>query len=166
MSEETAAFKISDSSDNFSTWFNKPYISPSLKDEIKKAEILFIPIENFRESKSLSFPVKTEELFTFFRERLKEKVNICVENSDYTELALHFDTIIIGTFIVTALFLPTFTNVLSSYISDKLLKSKKDATIKLTLTVEYDKSISKKLEFEGNISEFGKAMDTINKLEV
>lgn len=143
--------KLEDTHENFENWLHKSYISSSLREQIRKAQIHFVPIENFRDKSQPVFPVKTEELLTYFRTHVENKnfVDICIEDKDYCELALHADSMTLGSFIITAIAVPIFVNIISSYIFEKLGKKQKNSNIKIAITVVIQTGESKKFEFEG-----------------
>lgn len=155
---------IKDSNQDFDYWLNRPYISNNLKRELQSSEILIIPEEGIREFNIPLFPVKTEEVFTYMRNAISgdQSINICVEDKDYKELALHHDQINIATFIVTSALLPIFINLLSNYIQEKIIKRRSDSTINVKFIVQKKNRESKKIYYEGKPEYFG---DTIKSLK-
>lgn len=161
-SKQEFDFKVSDSSENFSTWINRQYIPQDLKGSLQKVNILFVPHENFRDQKIPVFAHKTEEVFHFFQEHAPAEVNvdICIADDDYKEIALHSDLIIIGSVIVSAVVLPVFVNLLSEYLKRKLFKAP-NSKIRIVLTVVDSSSNAKQFEYEGPADSFGKAVSEI-----
>jgi len=155
-------FKVSDSSENFSTWINRQYIPQDLRGTLQDVNILFVPYENFRDQKIPVFAHKTEEIFHFFQEHAPAgvNVNVCIADDDYKEIALHSDLIIIGGIIVSAVVLPVFVNLLSEYLKRKLFKSP-NSKIRIVLTVVDSTSGAKQFEYEGPADSFGKAVSEI-----
>ena len=114
---------ISDSSDNFQTWINKTFIPENLRNSLVKASVLILPEESFRNETYPLFPVTTDQLFQYLRINLPENsVDLCIDDSNYRELALHSDYKRIGKFIVVAAFIPVFINCLSNYITETYIK--------------------------------------------
>ena len=72
MKHETSKEKevvIEDTDHDFSYWLNRPYISEELRKELEKSDILIIPKEGIRDFDTPLFPVKTEEIFTYMRNK-------------------------------------------------------------------------------------------------
>lgn len=161
-SDQIFDFKVSDSSENFSTWINRQYIPQGLKRSLQNVNILFVPYENFRDQKIPVFAHKTEEIFHFFQEHASSEVNvnICIADDDYKEVALHSDLIIIGSVIVSTVVLPVFVNLLSEYLKRKLFKST-NSKIRIVLTVVDSSSGAKQFEYEGPADGFRKAVSEI-----
>jgi hypothetical protein len=158
---------VEDTNENFEYWLNQPFISEKLKNEIRKSEILLVPQIGFRGLDYPVFPVKTEELFTYLRGKHDggEKVEICVENENYKEVALHCDLIVIGSFIVTSVAVPILVNLLSSYIKEKLDKRGSESVIKVSLTIENKKKrLSKKITYEGKPDNFNETIQSIKDI--
>lgn len=158
---------ITDSSENFDTWINRKYISEELKNNLKKANILLVPNEGFRDKNIPVFPVKSEELFTYIKNRLPLdfKVDICIKDEDYKELALHTDLVILGSFVVTILAAPILVNIISEYIKQKILKDKEKRRVKVSLTVVDEEGKSKNLTYEGNTENFGGIIEKLKDVK-
>ena len=158
---------ITDSSENFDTWINREYISEELKSDLKKANILLVPTEGFRDKNIPVFPVKTEELFIYIKNRLPSeyKIDICIEDKKYKELALHSDLVIIGSFVVASVGVPILVNIISEYIKQKILKMGEKRGVKVSLTVVDEKGVSKNLTYEGEAENFGRIINKLNDVK-
>lgn len=158
---------ITDSSENFDTWINREYISEELKSDLKKANILLVPTEGFRDKNIPVFPVKTEGLFIYIKNRLPSeyKIDICIEDKKYKELALHSDLVIIGSFVVASVGVPILVNIISEYIKQKILKMGEKRGVKVSLTVVDEKGVSKNLTYEGEAENFGRIINKLNDVK-
>mgnify|MGYP006443097387 CR=1 FL=1 len=154
---------VQDSDKNFSTWSSKEFISDEVKKSISSKNVLIVPIENFRNYPNPVFPVGTEELFHYLKDNSDNKLNVdvCIDDEDYEELALHSDLIIIGSIIVTSFVAPIVVNLISSYLEDKWLKkSKKESTqLKVEITVVDNDKGSKKFKYEGPANKFKETLN-------
>jgi hypothetical protein len=155
---------IADSLENFDTWISREYISKALKRDLKKADILLVPIEGFRDKNIIVFPVQTEGLLIYIKKRLPSeyKIDICIENKDYKELALHSDLVVIGRFVVASVVVPILVKIISEYIKQKILKMGEKRKVKVSLTVVNEKGISKNLTYEGEAENFERIINKIN----
>jgi len=158
-------FNINFTEECFDYWINQSFITDELKNELKNADILLIPQIGFRDIDIPVFPVKTEELFTFLRKKSSDvKIDICIEDKDYRELALHYDLITIGAFVVTSIALPVLVNLLSDYIKSKISLNS-GRVIKVSLIVENKKEkTSKKISYEGKPENFDSIIKSIENL--
>jgi hypothetical protein len=116
---------ITDTNDNFESWLNKEFVTKELKELISNASILIVPFENLRETTNpLLFPIGTEEILRYFKEKLPQEhfIDICITDEGYQEFAFYNDYKRIGNFIITAVAVPIFVTILSSYVYDNYIK--------------------------------------------
>ena len=112
---------------SFESIYNKNYMPKEYEEEIKAANILLIPRENFRDKQGLFFPECTDEFLEFMKERenANVKVDICISDEDFIKLELHADIIYIATMIVQWAVWPITTSIIAAYLYDKLKKTNK-----------------------------------------
>lgn len=116
---------ITDSNENFETWLSKDFVTDELKQLVSNASILIVPFENLRDTPNpLLFPIGTEEILRFFKEKLPEGqlIDICITDEDYQEFAFYNDYKRLGNFVVKAVAVPVFVTILSAYVYDKYIK--------------------------------------------
>jgi hypothetical protein len=145
-------FTIEDIQVDFENYINKEYLSQSLKAELIKSDILILPEEGFKDRDIPVFPVKTEELFIYLRNK-NLNIEICIDDEQYVELALHGDLRRLGIFVVKKVILPIFISVLAAYIANKVLKTDETNKVKLEIVV-VDSTKAKKINFEGSAKDF------------
>ena len=104
-------------------------------------------------------------MFTFLKNNAKDnEIDICIEDRDYKELALHADLITFATFVVTSIALPVLVNFLSEYIKNKIFTNS-DRVIKVSLVVENKKKgTSKNVTYEGKPESFDSTIKSIDDL--
>lgn len=114
---------------SFESVYKKEYMPKEYEDEIKSANVLLIPNENFRGKQGLFFPECTDELLDFMKEQENENVivDICISDEDFKKLELHADIVYIATMIVQWAVLPITTSMIAAYLYDKLKKSNKSS---------------------------------------
>src|SRR5699024_2567670 len=96
---------ITDSHESFETWLSKDFVTDELKQLVSSASILIVPFENLRDTPNpLLFPVGTEEILRFFKEKLPKDqlIDICITDEDYQEFAFYSDYKRLGNFVVKA----------------------------------------------------------------
>lgn len=150
-------FIIEESTDSFSSWLARPYISDQLKKQLAKANVLILPTEGFRDKPEPLFPEGTEGLFSYFQDNKNESlhIDILVEDEEYKEYALHYDLVNIGVFLVVNIITPIFTGLLTNYIQNKLGSkvNKSDITVEL-IVVDNMKMKATRLQYQGPAVEF------------
>lgn len=116
---------ITGSNECFETWLSKDFVTDELKQLVSNASILIVPFENLRDTPNpLLFPIGTEEILRFFKEKLPEGqlIDICITDEDYQEFAFYSDYKRLGNFVVKAVAVPVFVAILSAYVYDKYIK--------------------------------------------
>lgn len=149
----------------FEHWSARPYLSDATKENIRKASVVAVPIENWSGPDEHVFPVGTNDLFQLLRDKLPpDSVEIAIDDADYKEVALHSALIIVGGFLVTAVVAPVVVNVVSEMLKRRLVsepKGDKPATVRFGLTVVDANSSGSRaahLTYEGPAPEFDIAM--------
>lgn len=152
---------------SFATIYNKDYMPKEYEEEIKAANILLIPRENFRDKQGLFFPECTDEFMEYMKERenANVKVDICISDEDFIKLELHADIIYIATMIVQWAVWPITTSIIAAYLYDKLKKtnkSPKETNTDVNVIVEKNGK-SKMVHYQGSVENFEKAMKAIDE---
>lgn len=119
-----------------------------LKSNIRESNILLLPYKNFREIEGPIFPETNSQFYEYLLDNFNEsKVEICAEEEDYKEVALHNDLVNLGIILLNGILLPVIANCISEYIKSKRNNKKTDIKI---LLIEKDGDKYKKFEYEGD----------------
>lgn len=158
-------FVVEDTQISFETWFSKPYISPSLRSQLKNANLLIVPDEGIRETIGPVFPEGTAELFRFLKECSEEGLisEICIEDNNYNELALHWDLVNVGTVVATLIVAPVAVNLISEYLKKWLGPKEEKTHIKFDMTIVESKNKSTHILYEGPAKEFKDTLSPVIK---
>lgn len=116
---------ITDSNENFETWLRKDFVTTELKQLLLNVSILIVPFENLRDTPNpLLFPIGTDEILRYFKEKLPEGqlIDICITDEDYQEFVFNNDYKRLGNFIVKEAAIPFFVGILSTFVYDKYIK--------------------------------------------
>ena len=153
---------ISQSEENFETWISRKSLSDGLREQLRKADILAVPIEGRGNLNIPVFPERTEDLLNFLRRELPKDlvIDICIEEDDYKELALYADLVILASFVVTSIALPFLVNLVSNYIYQKISKPK-SRNMKISITLVSENGESKNLSYEGPLDGFRSIVETL-----
>ncbi len=152
---------ITNVNDSFKMWLNKPYISKELKEDLSKANLLIIPEEKYRDYETPIFPNGTLDLHFYIQDNYKNEIcsEICIEDKDYNEIALHDNNIWIATIIIEKILLPLIISVLTNFISSKYPQGSNHVELNIILKNGED---YKKVEFKGDADNLSKILDKID----
>lgn len=127
----------------------KDYIKDkSLEDKIREANILLLPYQNFREKQGPIFPEAYSQFYEYLLDNIKDsKVEICVEEKDYKEIALHDETFNLGLILLNGIVLPVIANIIFEYI--KSMRNNKKVNVKVSF-VEKNGDKYRRLDYEGD----------------
>lgn len=137
--------------ENFEYWSSRPYLSGDLQRRISEANVLLTPFEDFRGTGDQVFPQATQQFFDYLLKNRTEEVvpEICIEDVDYKEVALHADLIIIGCVVVKFVVAPVVVGLITRYLGDRWMKGRDQATVKLELTTVREDGSASQLKYEG-----------------
>jgi len=159
MLDSKAVLKVEPSSETFSHWINQDFISEDLRYELVNKNLLLIPCKGHADNtEALYFPNGTEEFFDFLKQAQTEdfKVDICIEEHEFAELALHFDVMTVTHFIVSNLAFPTAAELLAEYIKERLRSrlSKTELHVDFTVVMDEQNNRSLRFSYRGPASEY------------
>lgn len=168
--------KIETASKSLYEWFQITHITEDLETALLDADIVLVPAES--PYSPLAFPAGTMELYQYFKEQLKGKVGICINEDEYNEIELNSRVLRLGKFIVTSIAIPLFIGILSNYIYSKLSSPTEVAIPEpnkpeylepttVTFSVIVNDSISgqiKEFNYEGPASEVSTVTESIQNL--
>lgn len=146
--------------ENVYQWENIP---PEYLENIKRANLLLLPYDRFRNEEEGLFPEETYDFYEFIRkEGLKENiiVDVAVSDDDYKEIEMHSDLMRLPVMLIQYVGIPMLVNFISSYVYDKVKNKKID--LQVNILIEKD-GITKKVAYEGNIENFERVMETIKE---
>lgn len=169
MQHESNAVKeliVTDSTLVFQDVYSKPYTPQEYINDIKNANVLMVPDENFKDIKGYFFPEYTDDLLSYLQDKCEDNllVDICIADDNYQKLELHADVINIPMLITQWVVYPILINMISSYLYDKIKKnnrSAKEINANVDIVVE-KQGKSKKVSYKGSIENFESAMKTID----
>lgn len=119
-----------------------------LEGNIRESNIVLLPYKNFKEIDGPIFPEAYSQFYEYLLDNFKEsKVEICVEEKDYKEVALHNDLINLGLVFVNGIILPVVANIITEYIKSK--RNNRKTNIKISL-IEKEGNKYKRFDYEGD----------------
>lgn len=160
---------VSDTDITFEKIYEKPYVPMEYMDDIKKANLLLIPNENFRDEGDVLFPETTREFFDYVRYLSDDKVvaDIAISDEDFLRIELHSATIEIATIIVQSVVLPIATSMIASFLFDlvkKYHRKPEETSAKVKIIVEETETKkSKIIAYKGPVSGIKDTLDQAAK---
>ena len=128
---------------SFQTSIERDFLGHELKEKLLATNLLFVPNQGYMDkSELLYFTVGTSDLHQYIIDKNIDglRADICLEEKDYKEVALHADWLIIAEFIVKEVVAPLFVALLAEYIMKKLGNKKEETNIKSKFTLVDEKT--------------------------
>lgn len=161
--------QIIDSDLTFEKIYEKKYIPSEYLDEIKKANLLIVPNENFRKKGDVLFPETTREFFEYIQDHPNDEIvaDIAISDDNFQRIELHSAVIEVATIIVNVVVLPVAINMISNYLYDlikKYHKKPEDTSARLKIISEETKTKKTKIiSYEGPVSEVKETLEIATK---
>lgn len=160
---------VSDTDITFEEIYKKSYVPMEYIDDIKKANLLIIPNEGFRDEGDLLFPETTREFFEFLKENASDRIvaDIAISDDDFQRIELHSAVVEVAKIIVQWAVLPIATSMIAAFLYDlvqKYHRKPEDTSAKVQIiTEETETKRSKKITYEGPVSGIKDALDQATK---
>lgn len=161
--------EIEETDITFKSIYDKPFIPQDYIEDIKKADILIIPEENFREEGDVLFPETTREFLEYLQEQIPKdmSVDIAISDEDFRKIELHSDLVNVATIIVSSAAFNIACSLVASFLYDmakKLLKRPEDLNAKVKIITEETKTKkTKSITYEGPVSGIKEALEQASK---
>lgn len=161
--------KIYDTDISFEQIYNKDYIPKDYIEEIKKANLLILPYESFRDEGEILFPETTRDFFEYIKENTEDNIvaDIAISDENFQLIELHSAVIEVATLIVQFLVLPVATSMIASFLYELVKKHHRkpeDTSAKVQIIAEETATKkSKIILYEGPVSGIKDALDQATK---
>ncbi|MDE6020796.1 MAG: hypothetical protein K2H01_07370 [Ruminococcus sp.] len=161
--------KIYDTDISFEQIYNKEYIPKDYIGEIKKANLLILPNESFRDEGDILFPETTRDFFEYIKENTEDNIvaDIAISDENFQLIELHSAVIEVATIIVQILVLPVATSMIASFLYELVKKHHRkpeDTSAKVQIIAEETATKkSKIILYEGPVSGIKDALDQATK---
>lgn len=160
---------VLDSNVTFEQIYKKAYIPVEYIDDIKKANLLIIPNEDFRDDGDVLFPETTREFFEFLKAEASDDIvaDIAISDEDFQRIELHSAVIEVAKIIVQWAVLPIATSMIATFLYNlvqKYHRKPEETSAKVQIiTEESATKKSKKIIYEGPVSGVKDALDQAAK---
>lgn len=140
-------------------WISRDYLSTETCESLRRAAIIVVPHEGFRDFDGPVFPVGTTELLRTLQEQVPPDagVEIAIEDKDYREVALHYDVVRLATLLLDYAIVPMVAALLADYLMKKLGSRFSKSRVEASLIVEREGPEGRKafqLEYKGPATTF------------
>jgi hypothetical protein len=140
-------------------WATRPWLTSG--DDVRAAEIVVVPWEDFRENKPALFPHGTSDFYPELLAASSERgLAIAVDQTAYEEIALHANEMRLPTLFITYLALPFLINLLSAKVDRWLVEPAPVKTVEMEVIIEGDKGKCFSIKYKGPPSGM---LETISK---
>ncbi|WP_147487896.1 hypothetical protein [Burkholderia pseudomallei] len=142
------SLNVSDSDKNLQYWLAQPYVNEDLATQIKRADVLVLPWEDFRPDEPVLFPNGSTDFYRRLAIAVgSERVTLVATPDLYREIALHANVWRFPALFVTVVALPILVNVISSEIDSRL--HHKDDKVELNLVVSAANHHCVQIDYKG-----------------
>lgn len=162
-----SSLEVSDCDTTFDRIYRKEYVPQECLDEIKNANLLILPYEEFRGETRPLFPETTREFYDFLKENADESVlcDIAISDSNFNRIELHSATIDIATIIVDSLVFDIAVGLIINFLWDLIKRYHREpenTSTKVEIIVEETKrKKSKKIKYYGPVSGIQSTLETV-----
>ncbi len=147
--------EVSETDKNREYWVSRPWVGGN-SQELRDADILLLPWENFREGHAALFPQGTPEFFRSLQASADLRIAIAIDREKYEEIALHgrasrWPTILVSTVLVPVV-VGIITNRLDAIVSSEIgisAGASTDDTIEMELVIEGDSGKCISIKYNG-----------------
>ncbi|MGA2967507.1 MAG: hypothetical protein ABSD64_14965 [Terriglobales bacterium] len=140
-------------------WSSLDSLSPETRSAVRRASIIVVPSDGFREYTGPVFPVGTIEFFRLLRERSPQEaaVEIAVDESEYKEVALHSGLVRLAGIIVKYVFAPVASGMIVEYLKTRLGSRFSKSEVEASMIVDQSDGVNHKawqIKYKGPASTF------------
>jgi hypothetical protein len=145
-------------------WLEKD-LGSGYQREIAAANVLIVPERYFRDGVKYVFFQDTIKLLNYLQAGLNGQltVEICSNDDEYLEIALHSATFRISKIFTTVVAVPLVVGLLTNYIYDEL-KAKPTDVVELSIVVEDHDCKSFEFKYKGEARDLNQLSDKVGQL--
>ena len=161
MNTNTTLFKVdvSETSKDREYWAMRPWVSAEARLNVRDADILLIPWEDFREGRPALFPQGTTDFLRTLTQHFPERALVlAVDKTRFEEIALHARQTRWPTVMVTAVLLPLLVNVLTELAKKLVEEHPSQQTVQIGLIVEGKHGHCIEIDYNGPVNEIARTL--------
>lgn len=159
--------KINNTTTTFETIYRSEYAPKD--DELKEANCLILPYENFREGVDYCFSEYAQEVLQYSKDNPSGdlKLDIAATDENFKVIELHSILLQIGIFIATSLVIPMAVGLVTNYTYDKIKKlhrAEEDVNVRVTFISVLPDGTSRVLSYDGPANQLRQIVSELPKL--
>lgn len=162
--EMTEVLTVTETTESRQFWLEQNFVK-DLEQKLVAADVLIVPLHEFRPNVKYIFHQDTPALYEYLRSKLAAQmvVEICVNDEEYLEIALHSNFLRLSQIVVSYAVAPVVFGLLTNYIYDEL-KAKPMDTVELSLTVEDEQCKAFNFTFKGEAKNLTLMADKVGQM--
>jgi hypothetical protein len=142
--------EVAETRRNREYWATCSWVAPVRREEIRAADIIVVPWEDFRDGQKAVFPQGTTSLFRKFKEIFPDRrIAIAIEQGHYKEIALHAREWRLPALFISIALLPALSDVLATQANRWILSDPKEEKVLIEVIVEGSKGRCISISYEG-----------------
>jgi hypothetical protein len=163
-SDMTEALTVTETTESRQFWLEQNIVK-GLESQLTAADVLIVPLLEFRPGVKYVFHQDTPALYEYLRSALADQmiVEICANDEEYLEIALHSNFLRLSRIVVSYAVAPVVIGLLTNYIYDEL-KAKPRDTIELSITVEDEQCNAFNFSFNGDAKDLNLIADKVGQM--
>jgi hypothetical protein len=163
-SGSTDVLAVTETIESRQFWVAQEFLK-SLEPQLSAADVLIVPMREFRPGVDFVFHQDTPALFEYLKAGLAGQavVEICAADDEYLEIALHSNIFRLSQIVVSYAIAPVVFGLLTNYIYDELKAKPKD-TVELSMTIEDDQCKAFKYSFSGQAKDLDLLADKVAQM--
>lgn len=162
--EMTEILSVTETVESRQFWVDQK-IAKGLEPQLAAAHVLIVPLIDFRPDVKYVFHQDTPALYEYLRSTLADQmvVEICVNDEEYLEIALHSNFFRLSRIVVSYAVAPVVFGLLTNYIYDEL-KAKPGDNVELSLTIEDEQCKAFNFSFKGDAKDLILMADKVGQM--
>jgi hypothetical protein len=151
------------SSEGKTFWIEQPYLRPETRDGLLACNVLLIPERMYREHTGPFFLRGSSDLLAYLQDQDDGSLVVGIASEEERELALNFDFLTIGTWVICNVAVPVATTLIANYIQKRLEERGRDTGVecKIVLDNPDGEGTHYRLDFKGPSETFLKTLHTL-----
>lgn len=160
----TEVLTVTETTESRQFWLEQ-HMAKALAAQLAASDVLIVPLHEFRPGIKYAFHHDTPALYKYLRSELADQmvVDICTNDEDYLEIALHSNFLRLSRIVVSYTVAPIVIGLLTNYIYDEL-KAKPGDTVELSLTVEDEQCKAFNFSFKGPAKDLTLIADKVRQM--
>jgi hypothetical protein len=142
--------EVAETGRNRHYWATRSWVAPARRDEIRAADVLIVPWEDFREGHKALFPQETTSHVRKLKESLpNSRIAIAIDRDQYQEIAVHAREWRFPALMISIVLLPALANVLATQANRWISSFRDEDRVIIEVIVEGDKGRCISIKYEG-----------------